>query len=191
MNYKSSFGWLSPAPLPAPSFCRRGYELVASLPALMCQGHLPGTPVPAITPSSRPAHISSEIWPHSPLAGRNHSMLPQHILIAVCLSVRCNSLLIILSAFLGVSKYRLLIHTVSPAPRTLPGRGWGSVNTCAVPSETMTFSLSLNDRQVARELLAGRSKSQSPQLLPIDVYRIFFSSAKWETALKYVLYKTG
>ena len=117
---------------------------------------------------------------------------PQHILIAVCLSVRCNSLLIVLSAFLGVSKYRLLlIHAVSPAPHTLPGRGWGSVNTCAVPSETMTFSLSLNDREMAWELLAGRSKSQSPRLLPIDVYRNFFSSAKWETALKYVLYKTG
>lgn len=65
------------------------------------------------------------------------------------------------------------------------------MNTCVVPSETMTLSLSLNDIQVASELLAGRSKSQSPQLLPIDVYRIFFSSAKWETALKYVLYKTG
>lgn len=117
---------------------------------------------------------------------------PEHILIAVCLSVRCNSLLIVLSAFLRVSKYRLLlIHTVSQAPRTLPGRGWDSVNTCVVPSETMTLSLSLNDIQVASELLAGRSKSQSPQLLPIDVYRIFFSSAKWETALKYVLYKTG
>ena len=124
---------------PSPSFCQQGYELVTSLPALMCQGHLPGMPVSAVTPSSRPAHITSALK-SDPIPSSQDEITPcslEHILIPVCLSVWCNSLLIDLSAFLGVSKSRLLlIHTVSPAPCRLPGQCRGSVNTCVVPSET-------------------------------------------------------